>query len=115
MEADSRRRLEELERKVDRILRAVEKSGANDPGKRKPTTGRDESSAPGSALPGSHQPAANRRVDVTIGSDDGLLPGPESSVYRARGPRSKSPRSATPDDPPDNPVADPRARDGAPE
>ena len=53
-EGESQRRLEDLERKVDRILRAVEKDERRNPRLREPAT-QEDSSKPSGAQPGGAQ------------------------------------------------------------
>jgi RNA polymerase sigma factor (sigma-70 family) len=85
-------RLDELERKVDRLLHALEKDGRED-------AERGEYAVPDAtrigmpppSLEGVVQKIDNRtgRVEINIGSDDGLIRGHELAVYRSgRSPRS---------------------------
>jgi RNA polymerase sigma factor (sigma-70 family) len=97
-EGESQRRLEDLERKVDRILRAVEKDERRNPRVREPAT-REDSSKPSGAQPGGAQGTAssvdqrnNARKEISIGSDDGLAPGHTLSIDRTQRPASQAER-----------------------
>ena len=96
-EGESQRRLEDLERKVDRILRAVEKDERRNPHVRESTTPEDSSAAPGTQPGGvqgtvSRVDPRNQRKEISIGSDDGLVPGHDLSIYSSHPPASQTER-----------------------
>jgi RNA polymerase sigma-70 factor (ECF subfamily) len=86
-EDGSQRRLDDLERKVDRILQALEKQGQVGAGNLEPLPRHDPPTLP-AKLQGtvSKVDATNKRVEITLGSDDGLVVGHELYIYRTRRP-----------------------------
>jgi RNA polymerase sigma factor (sigma-70 family) len=84
--ASAGRRLDELERKVDRLVRALQKDGREDASRR-------VSADPGATPVGPPPPGVKGvvrkvndrtgRVEIDLGLDDGLTRGQELAVYRA--------------------------------
>jgi RNA polymerase sigma factor (sigma-70 family) len=92
------RRLDELEGKVDRLIRALEKDGREGASRR-------SSADPGATPVGQPPPGVkgvvqkvsreSGRVEIDIGSDDGLIAGHELVVYRVPTGMTDRPRQTT--------------------
>jgi len=84
------RRLDELERKVERLVRALEREGREPPERLAPLDLRARPGFPAPPIVEGIVRKVNdrdRRVEIDIGSDDGLIAGHELVVYRSDRPR----------------------------